>query len=188
MFYFLYFWTDATSKGQVQLQQSQRRSIRKIQELEYKKIEQSLFEQFASSPDPYNLNLILIENSRDYAVNKYNTLSGLIAKSFERWVSLPANANLNYFIDDELKIDAFVIASKHNLLIVDYVANAYQLNTNNIVLLPYLNERVKKLDHKDKALLISALMLHDHFDCEQVVQIFLNKRFKFAIIYIELLY
>lgn len=69
---------------------------------------------------------------------------------------------------DEDKIEAFVVASKYNLLIVDYVVKPYELDKNNLVILPFLKERMKKLDYKDRAVLICSLMLHDHFNCEDV--------------------
>ena len=71
-------------------------------------------------------------------------------------------------ITDELKLDAFLVASKFNLMIVDYVAKPYELTNNNEILLPYLNLRLQKLEFKDRAILIGALKMHEYFDCEEV--------------------
>jgi len=71
------------------------REWKRRQEAVLREVEQSLMKQFDQSLDPFMLNLIFIENSRDYGVNKYNTLSCLIAKSFERWLAIPSNSNLD---------------------------------------------------------------------------------------------
>lgn len=93
----------------------------------------------------------------------------------KKWVSLPKNADFvkNYKTVDQLKIDAFVVATRYNLLLVDYLVRSYQLNVENKFLLPYLKARMEKMEEKDKAILISSLMLHDHFESEQVILLFL---------------
>lgn len=48
--------------------------IKKDQEIALKAIELFLFKEFASSEHPYWLNLILIENSKDFQVKKYSKL------------------------------------------------------------------------------------------------------------------
>lgn len=77
----------------------------------------------------------------------------------------------NRNIDDNLKIDAFLVASKYNLMLVDYLAEPYELTHDNDILLPYLKIRLKKLDYKETAILISSVMMHKHFDCEEVSSI-----------------
>lgn len=64
---------------------AEEREWKRRQEAVFREVEQSLIRQFETSSDPYMLNLILIENSRDYGVNKYNTLACVVAKSFEKW-------------------------------------------------------------------------------------------------------
>lgn len=158
------------------------RLFKKAQEATFKKVELSLFSEFKKSLDPYFLNLILIENSNDYRVNKYNSLACLIAKSFEKWTTLAENLNFvkDYKISDELKIDAFVVASRHNLLLIDYIARTYQLTVNNETLLPYLKHRIKTFDAKDKAVSICSLMMHEHFSSEEVISNQFNNNLKFS--------
>jgi hypothetical protein len=145
---------------------------KKQQELTYKKIEQKLFNQFNVSKDPYWLNLILIENAKDYHINKYNTLCLHICKSFEKWSSLSSNCNnenvSKLASDYNMKIWAFVIATRHNLFLIDSISKSYKLNSNNDILMPYLEKRLLKVDFKDKAVMIAALDLQDKFDLEQV--------------------
>lgn len=177
---------------------AEERERKRHQEAVLREIEQSLIQQFETSSDPFVLNLIMIENSRDYGVNKYNTLSCLIAKSFEKWTNIGRDIRkvffehintlkknfkkfiilfffcslfslqLNKTINDEMKIDAFVVASKFNIMVVEYVIQPYKLDVNNQVLLPFLKHRLKTLDYKDRAVVISELMMQNHFNCEEV--------------------
>ncbi len=50
---------------------------------------------------------------------------------------------------------------------VDPIFCTYNLIGNKTVL-PYLEYRLKKCELKDKAVIISSLMLHDQFDYEEV--------------------
>ncbi len=152
------------------------RLYKKQQEITYKRIEQKLFNQFNASKDPYWLNLILIENSKDYHINKYNTLCSHICKSFEKWSLLSSNSNnenvskiaRDYKFSDHMKIWAFVIATRHNLFLIDSISKSYKLNRDNECLMPYLEKRLLKVEYKDKAVMIAALELQDKFDLEQV--------------------
>jgi len=147
--------------------ESETRLTRKNQEVIFKKLETELFELFESSPQAYWLNLILIENCRDYPANKYNSIACLIAKSFEKWTSTKKNSQ-HKDISDEIKIHAFITTTRHNLLMIDSIVKSYELWQNNQILEPYLKRKVKLLDSKDKAILISSVMMHDYFDFEEV--------------------
>ena len=70
-------------------QTAEDRQWKRHQDAVLKEIEMSLIEQFDSSRDAFYLNLIFIENCRDYGVNKYNTLSCLVAKTFDKWLIMP---------------------------------------------------------------------------------------------------
>jgi hypothetical protein len=145
---------------------------KKHQEAVNKKIEASLFDVFTSSPDPFWLNLFLVENCKDYAVNKYNTLACIIAKLFEKWLSRAASLKLasDYDLTEEIRTEAFLIATKYNLLLVDFLSGPYKLSTDNMFLLEFLKHKLKeKIDIKDRAILISKLQMHEHFDLEQVL-------------------
>lgn len=74
---------------------NEEREWRRRQNAILKEVEQSLMKQFEASRDPFMSNLIFIENSRDYAVVKYNTLACLIAKAFEKWLALPTTSSLD---------------------------------------------------------------------------------------------
>jgi hypothetical protein len=146
---------------------------KKHQETVNKQIEATLFKEFSSAQDPFWLNLILIENSKDYMVNKYNTLACIIAKLFEKWTSLPANCKFcaGYKLTEEIRTEAFLIATKRNLLVLDFVCGPYKLaDVDNSFLLDFLRYKLEaKLDFKDKALLISTLQFHEYFDLEQTL-------------------
>lgn len=157
------------SANEAKKNMAEERLMKKEQEIVLRKMEKSLFEMFKTSPNPYLLNLLMIETSRDYTVNKYNTLACTIAKSFEKWhSSTKPSSSSSSTIDNETRIDAFVVATKYNLMILDYVVQPYQMTTNNNVLLPFVHYRMKTLDYKDKAVLICSLMMQHHFDCEEV--------------------
>ena len=163
------------------------RLYKKQQEVTYKKIEHKLFNQFNVSKDPYWLNLILIESAKDYHINKYNTLCLHICKSFEKWTLLSSNSNnqnvskiaRDYKLSDDMKIWAFVIATRHNLFLIDSISKSYKLNLDNDCLMPYLSRRLLKVDYKDKAVMIAALDLQDKFDLEQVFFLFVQNKFDF---------
>ncbi|CAF0779065.1 unnamed protein product [Brachionus calyciflorus] len=162
---------DKSNSKEAKLNTVDNRQFKKLQEAVFKKIETSLFKEFNKSSNPFYLTIFFIENSNDYKANKINSLACLIAKAFDKWIS--SNANSDLFLDskitDELKIDAFIVATKHNLLLLEWFTRAYQLNKNNEALLPYVKFRIKNLDFKDKAILIGSLALHDHFKCEEIV-------------------
>jgi hypothetical protein len=144
-------------------------AAKKHRELCYKKIEAILIEAFKESKHPYWLTLILIENSKDYRSNKYNSLASFIAKSFEKWIKI---VRLTQSLDDELRLFAFLVSTRHHLLMIESITNSYNLSTNNEFLVPYLKKKCSTLDHKDKAILISTLELHDHFNFEEVTDQF----------------
>ena len=51
---------------------------------------------------------------------------------------------------------------------IDYVFDSYEMSSCEM-LLPYLQYKISGLkEAKDKAVLISTLMMHDHFDFEEV--------------------
>jgi hypothetical protein len=167
--------TNKASPKSNKNQQNQEHFLKKDKENIFKSIEEKLFAAFSNFCDPFWANLLLIENSKDYQYNKYYTLACLISKSFEKWVSLPANNQLisNYKSTNDLKISAFIIACKHHLLLVDSIAKAYSLTKDNDFLLPYLRVKTKWLDYKDKAILISSIMMHDFFNFEEVNKLFI---------------
>lgn len=78
---------------------AEERERKRHQEAVLREIEQCLIQQFETSIDPFVLNLIMIENSRDYGVNKYNTLSCLIAKSFEKWTNTSRDIRKVFFLN-----------------------------------------------------------------------------------------
>ncbi len=162
--------TNKVSPKSNKNQQNQEHFLKKDKENIFKSIEEKLFAAFSNFCDPFWANLLLIENSKDYQYNKYYTLACLIAKSFEKWVSLPTNNHivLNYKFTNDLKISAFIIACKHHLLLIESIAKAYSLTKDNDFLLPYLRVKTKWLDYKDKAVLISSIMMHDFFNFEEV--------------------
>ena len=139
-------------------------------EILFKQIETKLFDAYDKAKDPFWLNILLIENSKDYTYNKYNSLACLMAKYFETWVFLPANSQLvsSYQFTKDLKISAFIVTCKYHLMMVDSIFKAYQIYKDNEYLLPFLKFKLGKLDFKDKAILISSTMLHDHFSFEEV--------------------
>ena len=144
--------------------------LKKEKELLFKQIEVKLFAAYRTEKDPFWFNLLLIENTRDYPYNKYNSLACLTAKYFENWLSMPSNRQLasTYKFTSDLKISAFIVASKHHLLMLDSLFKSYQVYKDNAFLLPFVSQRIKSLDYKDKAILISSVMMHDHFDFEEV--------------------
>jgi hypothetical protein len=157
----------------------QSHSASKKQEVIYKKVEIELYELFESSPQPYWLNLILIENCRDYSANRFNSIACLIAKSFEKWALSKKNSQ-PAVISDELKIHAFISSTRHHLLMIDSIAKSYELWQNNQILEPYLKRKVKVLDSKDKAILIGSVMMHDYFNFEEVKSFWLFCFFSFS--------
>lgn len=80
---------NSSSKTPSKKQTAEDRQWKRHQDAVMKEIEMSLIEQFDSSRDAFYLNLIFIENCRDYGVNKYNTLSCLVAKTFDKWLIMP---------------------------------------------------------------------------------------------------
>ena len=136
------------------------------QENAMKKLENRLFQLFGSSSEPYWLNLILIENTKDYQVNKFNTLSLIVARVFQKWTTIK---KIKPILLEEIKVFAFLISTKHHLLITSFIAEAYQLAESNTILLPYLKHRIEKMDNKEKALLIGYLKLQEKFTIEEVI-------------------
>ena len=171
---------DELTENKTNKEKAEIRHFKKTQEAVYKKIESSLFKEYSKSSNPYYLNLFLIENSTDFKSNKFNSVACLIAKSFDKWVSDKENLDLikKFTISREIKIDAFSVATRHNLLLLDWIARSYHLNKNNEFILPYLNFRISNLESKDKALIISTLELHDHFSCEEVSFLFRFQKVK----------
>lgn len=159
-----------TNNNNKKLNAAEARLLKKDHEKIYKQIEGLLFNVLNESKDPFWLNLILIENSRDYPFQRYNSLACTIAKLFEKWCSLDSNQALvkNYKLDEDIKISSFVMSTRYHLLMIDSIFKTYQLTTNNEFLLPFMNLVLVKLDEKDKAILISSCMLHDHFKFDEV--------------------
>ena len=146
---------------------------KQLEESMMKKLEAKLYEEFNAVKQPYWLHLILIENCRDYSVNKYNSLACTIAKTFDKWTRTNQQAN---DLNKEIKIAAFIIGCKYHLLLIDLLVKIYKINENDQFILPYLKYRTAsdcnfrvKFDYKDKAVLISACMMHDHFDFEDIL-------------------
>ena len=141
---------------------------KKDQEILFRRLETDLFELFDKSTHPFWLNLFFIENSKDYAVNKYYTLSCCIAKLFERWVNANKTRANTFKLSEEIRTEAFLVSCRHNLLLIDYICGLYQLDIDNQFLLDLAKARISTLDFKDKAILIGTLRLHDSFDMEQI--------------------
>lgn len=147
------------------------RLAKKQDELAFKSIDAKLSQLFAESPQPYWLNILLIENCKDYATNRYNSLAAIIARSFEVCVQ-KNKLGSKFQLDNNIKLAAFYLSTKHSLLLVDSISKTYELNnkTSNAFLLPFVRERIAKYrEIKDKAILINSLMMHDHFDTIQVL-------------------
>jgi hypothetical protein len=144
------------------------------------KLKNQLNQHYNSSPCPYWLNILLIENSHDYIINKYNTLSHQIAQIFLQWTKSKDNNNKQDQLNDDLKICALCVASKNNLFLLEPIVQAYKLNceSNHKLLLPFVDEIIKtkktKDSFKDKAAIIGELSLQSYFDSEQVIEIFFN--------------
>jgi hypothetical protein len=143
---------------------------KKEQEILNKKIESSLFQFLDDSSEPFWLILLLIENSKDFSVNKYNTSACLIAKLFEKWLNLPQNIKRleNFKPDESIKKEALLISTRYNLQILEYLVKPYQLHVDNNYLIEIVKKKIDKLDFKDKAILIGTTCLHEHFDYEEV--------------------
>lgn len=161
---------DGSTLDKINKEKAENRHFKKLQEAIFKKIESSLFKEYSKSSNPFYLNLFFIENSNDFKSNKFTSLACLIAKAFDKWVSQEENYDFvkKFHITPDIKIDAFSVATRHNLLLLDWIAKDYQLNHNNEFIIPYLKYKTKDFDFKDKAIIISTLHLHDHFSCEEV--------------------
>lgn len=93
-------------------------------------------------------------------------MSCLIAKAFNKWSK--SVQSVNFTLNDELKQFAFILSTRHHLFMIDYVFDSYEMVSCQM-LLPYLKYRLLSLkEAKDKAVLISTLMMHDCFDFEEV--------------------
>ncbi len=149
--------------------------MKQTKEAMMRKLEAKLISEFASSQHPFWFNLVLIENCNDYNLNKYNSLTCVVARVFEKFVQSLSKETVDSYLNEEIKLAAFIVGSKYHLLLIDIFAKVYKLNEENQFILPYIKNRVLpdcslsfKLDFKDKALLINACMMHDHFEFEEV--------------------
>ena len=141
----------------------------------FKSLERKLFNEFESSKHPHWLVLILVENCRDYIVNKYNTIACLIVRSFEKWTSMRKTTKGTAFrIDDEIKKAAFITSTRYHIILLNHMIKPYELESNSEIMLPLIKYKAKTMDHKDKAMIISMLELHDHFDFEEVRVFFIK--------------
>ena len=153
---------------------SEARLFKKKQEIIYKRLEKSLTETLQTFAQPHWLVLLLVENCRDYKSSKYNSVPCLIVKTFESWLAKrPAAAAAMVVVkpgqlDDEIRMAAFELATRHHLILIETVARCYQLTESNGFLVDRLKQKLRLLDYKDKAILIGSLMMHDHFDTEEV--------------------
>ena len=154
---------------------NQQRQMKQTKEAMMRKLEAKLISEFTSSKHPYWFNLVLIENCSDYNLNKYNSLACVVARTFEKFAQSFSKEKVNSYLNEDIKLAAFIIGSKYHLLFIDLFAKLYKLNEDNLFILPYVKNRVLpghglsfKLDFKDKAILINACMIHDHFDFEEV--------------------
>lgn len=94
----------------------------------------------------------------------------MIAKSFFKWAK-----DYETPLSDELKKFAFVLSTNHHLFMIDYIFSVYKLFSNQMIM-PFLNHKLKNVkERKDKAILISSLGFHDHYDFEEVTW---NQEFK----------
>ncbi len=129
----------------------------------FKRVEIRLNELFKAAVEPAWLTLFLIENSRDYHSNKMNTFASTIAKTFEKFAS---RVKIN--LDADLQFNAFKIATKHNILLLESITKAYGLLGSIDIFSEYVHDVAERFNFKDKAIFISCLNLHDFFDLEDV--------------------
>lgn len=139
---------------------------KKSQDLLDMKIESTLFKLFDQSPEPFWLNLLLIENCKDFTSNKYNTSACIIAKLFQKWALKRADHALN----EEIRKEAFLIGTKENLLILEYLQKPYKLDSDNLFLLELCKKKVNSFtEYKDKAIIVATLGFQDHFRIEDIL-------------------
>ncbi len=133
----------------------------------FKLVEQNLYEIFDKCDEPAWLNLLLIEHSKDYHVNKINTHAVMISKSFEKWCFKSINKmKINFNFD--LKLNAFKLAIKHHTLLLESIVKSYDLDQIQNELYPYVVKEIERFDYKDKAVCISSLAMQHLFDIKTV--------------------
>lgn len=147
----------------------------------FKLVESKLYDIFDRHEEPAWLNLLLIENSKDYHLNKINTHAVMIAKTFEKWclkaaTQAPNSNESNKIInksrinlDLDLQLSAFKVATRHHIILLESIVHAYDLDKINDYLFKNVLIEINKLDYKDKALCITYLMMHDYFDIKEVI-------------------
>lgn len=162
------------------------RQSKLLQDNAHKELELRLFREYAQSPHPYWFNLILIEQTPDLTVSKFSnykiqnfsnstylsclnnkdTIACLTAKAFEKWTK---DLDEEHELTDELKAFAFILATRNHLFMLDYICGPYKL-VGDEAILPYLKHKLTLADEsKDKAIIISSLMFHEHFDFEEIL-------------------
>lgn len=132
----------------------------------YKLVETELHTIFDKCEEPAWLNLLLIENSKDYHTNKINTHAIMISKSFEKW---HFKQTVKSKFDFDLQLNALKVATKHHTLLLESIVKSYDLcNVEKTKLYDHVIFEIEKFDYKDKALCISFLAMQDFFDIKTV--------------------
>ena len=142
----------------------------------FKLFKSELCKLFDGCDEPGWLNLLLIENSKDYHTNKINTHAVMIAKSFEKWCFQSSTAEAIIInktkdkINFDLQLCAFKLATEHHTILLDAIVKSYDLDQVEVrsKLYPHVVEAIQKFDYKDKALCIAFLAMQELFDVKTV--------------------
>ena len=148
---------------------------KQLKDKSQKLFEAKLSAAFDASPQPHWLNLVLIENCKDFKTTKYTAMSCLVSRTFDKWCeSHKAALRLDAQDSTEARAAALVIGTKYNTLNLNAMVRCYRLadnesNSNSSLFFLFVKKKLALTDEwKDKANIIASLMLHDHFDLEEV--------------------
>ncbi|XP_011314175.1 exonuclease mut-7 homolog [Fopius arisanus] len=133
-------------------------------------VTKTLYDYFDTAPNPYLSTLRLLVNTADFNnIKPKASLALTVMNDFRKWLSVQKAMYTECLVPD-LKLAALRLVMKQkSMKLVELVSNAYELETNNELFLPFLKGMLHEKKYKEVAQYATILHLESHFSHPEVL-------------------